>query len=673
MNNTYGNRLKKYQKIQKKNSQEIKSIFPLNQYIRDKIKPNNPRGLNKIEVNRRDIFHLSKNSNPLFYSYNRSQLSNSKYEYNKNNMNKISNHSLYDSNKKKIINPEINNHNFVQFKSEHLNKNNYREVNNKRNLTLFTMNNFYRAYNSNENYKVDRRIKNGEEYIIKKRINNTFQRNYNNENTFGNHYLAYSTNLNNYRDNNFNYININVNKSLNFKKYNDSKNSPSIEYKNFDYKVNNYNKNNYIKKSDIEKYNTTTSKTQYTHYLKRYMTNNYFLTENNEEKNSNINNRYESHSPSYINQKIIKSPNINRRNDQYISNKNMNKANTNINNNLKKNELLLLIKLNIENKNKENLSRIKSIIEKSSNNHNFYQLDLKKDMISNKINESTGKKEKNNIIKKRSCNLSMFKKKKIKFYSREEKKEDNFNGDINRDGMIYENNFFATSPINLNKKNKPNLLINNRVKDNNKIQSLVASYNSFINKEKEDDFRSTSRQKISVNKLSRRETQHTSYLNNNKDLKNLKIKLYKRKKIDIKHINNDNNDTISLSYSKEQNLSNSFKNKDNGEIYLPLSIENFNIQYNIYNKKLVINDNNLNNENKFNKNNIINIEDDDDYQLTKEIILLKRGLSKNSELKNEIKKKLKELRPKRIYQLSLLGNKNVYKKKISNYKINLKF
>ena len=129
-----------------------------------------------------------------------------------------------------------------------------------------------------------------------------------------------------------------------------------------------------------------------------------------------------------------------------------------------------------------------------------------------------------------------------------------------------------------------------------------------------------------------------------------------------------------MSYSKEQNLSLLSKNKKNEErsIILPFFVEQFSIYYNKYNKKLVITEKTSFNENKYNKkNNNISIEsEDDNYLLTKEIILLKKGLAKKSELSKDIKKQLRELRPERISQISLFGytSKKIYRKKTSNFK-----
>ena len=190
---------------------------------------------------------------------------------------------------------------------------------------------------------------------------------------------------------------------------------------------------------------------------------------------------------------------------------------------------------------------------------------------------------------------------------------------------------------------------------------MVASYNLYMEKENNNN----KIKKNSENKISTKETEQTSYLYTNKD------KIFKKKKTYKKNIelNNNNEDTISLSYSKERNLSISSGEKKNEEISisLPFLVENFNVQYNIYNKKLIIDEKNkMEYNNK--KSNINNDSEDDDYQLTKEIILLKKGLSKKNELNNIIKKKLREIIPERNYKLTLFGNKKLYRKKMKIYK-----
>ena len=129
---------------------------------------------------------------------------------------------------------------------------------------------------------------------------------------------------------------------------------------------------------------------------------------------------------------------------------------------------------------------------------------------------------------------------------------------------------------------------------------------------------------------------------------------------------------MSLNSKKERN------NDDIEEhsISFPFFIENFNIIYNKKSKRLIINDNEKDIDNKCLKNNDNdndNDSDEDYYQLTKEILLLKKGLAKKNELSKEIKRKLKDIRPQRIYQLSLIGSKGIYKKKRGNYKQNNHF
>ena len=329
-------------------------------------------------------------------------------------------------------------------------------------------------------------------------------------------------------------------------------------------------------------------------------------------------------------------------------NNNINKTNKSIKeDNLKS---IMPIKLNIECTTKEKLSRLKRIIEQSSTNHNFYQIEFPQN-LQNKNNKKSTDKNKNMYDIEEINKNTIFKKKKIEVLNKENKEEK-----INN--KHYENNFLVTSPINIKNKHK-NIINNNKIKDNNQIQSMVASYNLNIQKENNN-------KKNSENKISTKETEQTSYLYTNKDKTFKKKKTYKKKNIEL---NNNNEDTISLSYSKERNLSISSGEKKNEDISisLPFLIENFNVQYNIYNKKLIIDEKNtIGYNNK--KNNENNDSEDDDYQLTKEIILLKKGLSKKNELNNVTKKKLREIIPERNYKLTLFGNKKIYKKKMRCYK-----
>jgi hypothetical protein len=125
---------------------------------------------------------------------------------------------------------------------------------------------------------------------------------------------------------------------------------------------------------------------------------------------------------------------------------------------------------------------------------------------------------------------------------------------------------------------------------------------------------------------------------------------------------NNNDDTISLSYSKEQNIS-FFSKKivpNEKSLFLPFLIEQFFLYYNKLTKDLIITD-----KNKKNKE-INNESDDDDYQLTKEIILLKRGLTAKSELSKKLMKKMRQMRMQRVCNMNLFGNKKIYKKKMSS-------
>ena len=122
MKNSYGSRLRKNNKMREKNIEEkIKNVYPLSHYINNGKRLNINSGFNKVEVKKRGIHYINQNSNLLLNSYNQSSdylknknynNSNCKTEY--NTINRMNNHSLFDSNKQKIINPQ-NNNNYVEF------------------------------------------------------------------------------------------------------------------------------------------------------------------------------------------------------------------------------------------------------------------------------------------------------------------------------------------------------------------------------------------------------------------------------------------------------------------------------------------------------------------------------------------------------------------------------
>ena len=697
MKNSYGSRLRKNNKMREKNLEErIKNVYPLSHYINNGKRLNINSGFNKVEVKKRGIHYIKQNSNLLLDSYNQSSdylknnqtnknyyNSNCKTEY--NTINRINNHSLFDSNKQKIINQENNNHNYVRFISKNKkdkemeneyyfdrhNKeykyNNYRNTNINK-FPLCTLRSFYKSHEDMEKFDEFDKLKIGDNNKLNRRMNYIMRNNtYQKKDNFDEKSVS-----RNKRNHNITYCNYNSKEknSINYKRSNHIKNHPSLQNNR---NINYQNKINNTEVNRINDFSQRQSKNKYEkqniirNYLKRNYTDNNYLTENSEEKdiskkgNIFIVNRndikmksIEKYSPD---NELLNSPEFIKHNNKRdkVYNNNINKTNTN-SKILKEHKLILPIKLNIGDKNKEKLSRIKRIIEKSSTNQNFYQIDLHK-YFKNKVMKSID--EKNNKVTEK-INKPIFKKKKIKMYTKEENKDE---------GIFYENNFLVTSPINQTRKYKPNILLNNRIKDNNQIQSLVASYNLFI--EKDGNEKKNLNKNNNENKLSSKETEHTSYLN--KTFK--KKKVYQKKK----NINNNNvEDTISLSYSKEQNLSlNSKKERNNDDIEehsisLPFFIENFNIIYNKKSKRLIINDNEKGIDNKCFKNND-NDSDEDYYQLTKEILLLKKGLAKKNELSKEIKRKLKDIRPQRIYQLSLIGSKGIYKKKRGNYKQNNHF
>ena len=570
MKNLYCNRLRKNK--DKEITLDSKSSFPLKQYISIGNKLNSLTDIVKIGVNRSEYFKYNKNSNTsnnLIKSYNQSGVYMQNYQ--NKNKSRCNNHSLYDSNKQKLINIE-NTRNYVRFESNNLDK----EKNNKK----YHLSSNNSIYNSIKNKNIHNNIRN---YTVQK----------------------------NYFNNNITNINYNI-KIQNFTK----KNSPNISLHTINFNTTSTKNNKYLShiKNDImqnrnylsslkKNYNFTEineskkKKTQknINHQKNQSIQRN--LTENIYKKEKDKNQNKEIHSPSIVKTQIF----TNLKNER--NNTTNNKTNINIYNlNEEKFKINLPIKLNIEDINKEKLSRLKRIIEKSSTNLNFY-----KNSISKNFFEKNEKSLEKNIKLKKGKTPYIFKKKKISSI----KKEENKNQKIS-------NNISIKSP---NKKmnKKKNLILSTQLYNNTNYK-----FESIMN------------------------TQKTSYKNTDY---NAEIKNQILKKNEINNGNND--DTISLSYSKEQNISIISKRNNINEknLFIPFSIEQFYISYDKRNKSLKINDKNI-------------------YQLAKEIILLKRGLAKKNELSNELRKKMKNMRMQRIYTLNLLGNHRVlYRKKTSNYKL----
>ena len=597
MKHLYCNRLRKNKDIDINNNS--KSSFPLKQYINNGNRLNSFSGLNKIGVNRSENFNYLNRSNNLVKSYNQSGPYMQNYK--SKNTSKCNNHSLYDSNKQQIINIE-NCHNYIRFESNNLEKIN--KIN--KNYYLSTNNSIYNSI-KNKNTKNSNNNNNIRNY--------TFQKNYFNNNITNINYNIKIQNFTNKKNNNNNSIaTINYSNSNKNNKYINNINNKAIQNRNY---LSSLKKNyNFTEINDTKKIKTPS---EIKHQKKEPIQRN--LTENNYTKEKENNKDKESRSTSLIKTQIFNNTKKDRIN-------NTNKTNTHIYDfKEQKFKINLPIKLNIEDINKEKLSRLKRIIEQGSTNLNYYKMEISKNFFEN--NEKT--QGKNTKVKKGKSQY-IFKKKKINMIKKEECKE----GDIKNKEQKQSNNFFNKSPIKKTNKNK-NLILKTQFKNtniNNKFQSAMNSHNLFIQNGK------------------------------NKNTENNKEKKHQRVKGNDINNNSINDDTISLSYSKEQNISFFSKKMNINEknLFLPFSIEQFNIYYNNINKNLIINDKN-------NKKIANNESDDDDYQLTKEIILLKRGLAKKSELSTELRKKIRNMKTQRIYTLNLLGNKKVYRKKTSNYKI----
>ena len=545
-----------------------------------------------------------------------------------NNLNMINNHLLFDSNKQRII--KTDDSNYVRFISNNKKKR-YKKYTNLKNennqQTALTTN--YLAFNSNKNLNNEDKYEKAINFIKNYSRNNTTNNSRNNTINNNATISIFQKTYNNYNYKKENLKDKRINKSLNICTCNSNNiKIPVIQQRNH-YIYNISNIKTEVSSNDYSPNHSQSANKNFKHnYIKTDLNDNNYLNETNKKIN------------------IIKTRNRNRN----VSTKQTSSVisqiyscSDTINNNMKNNQLerktsknkdnlSITIKLNIENVNKEKLSRIKRIIEKNLKNYNAYQVGSPKANLANKPNKSV---EKRNIVKKDKeiDEKFIFKKKKIMSLKIENLKEKN-----NEDTHFPKNMF-------------------HKIKDNNKIHSSVAANNPFSHKKNNDilnklKINETDKDRNEIRQNNNNNNAYTSYMNNlNKNNDN----------------NNNNEDTMTLSYSKENNISISSKSKKNS-LVLPLFVEKFNINYDVYNKQLIINDKSCFKEDKNNKRN--NDFDDDDYLLTKEILLLKKGLAKKSELNNEMKRKLKELRPVKIVNFSLfeVGHKKIYMKKTTNYK-----
>ena len=582
------------------------------------------------KINKREF---NKNSSNNSFSKSNNYLMN----YQSNKISHQNNHLLFDSNKQRIINPGYNN--FVQFKPSNKKKRNIKYTNIK-NYGKISLKSIFlnKENNANNEDKYIKTINNLKRYSRKNTINDSRNKTYNNNNlTFSYHQKTYN-NYSNKKEKS-------ANNSLNTCNcYNHIK-IPSIQHRNhYVFNISN-NKTKGSSNDYSPNHSQSTKKNLKSNYLKNIIVNdnnNNKLNEtnknNNNKINSNVNNEKtlsKKNTLSFMT-KIYGSPKtINNNNTR---NK-LNLIDNTIINNSNKYKLEIPMILNIKNTSKEKLSRIKRIIEKSATNHNSQQLlDFLKNNSGNRTIKSVDKK---NIIK-REKDISkkyIFKKKKIMSLKEKDK-----------EGLYLQNK----------NHQKNNLILSKIIKTNtNQIQSSVASYNLFVHKKNNN----------LSEKLNTRENDKDHNNSNNLNNTRRNIVYY----TDIYNMNNNTlEDTINLSNSKKFNISISSKNKKNEEksIALPFITEQFNLYYNIHNKKLIINDKNFCNDTCNKKNNINHDSDDEEYLLTKEILLLKKGLAKKNELSKEIRRKMRHCRIKRIAEFSLYGNgaKKIYKKKTGNYK-----
>ena len=599
MKNIYFNRLQK--KRNKENNNSDQTTIPLKQYINNGNRLNSFSGLNKIGVNRSSNFkNENKSNNNLINSYNQSIIYLPNYK-NRNDL-RHNNHSLFDSNKQQIINIDENN-NYIRFESYNIEK----EKENKnrhlsRNNSIFNSSNNNNSKNIGKNYSYQKNYFNNNITNINYNINIqnfTVKKNNNNTSNDSNNNIYYSNN-NNKTNKYISHIKDDLsNKSNNFSNYKNNYNFTEINYTN---KNKNKNETNIVVKNKRKE------------PMKRNLTENNHLKRKCKESEKDKDKEKNTCSSSIIKLQVY---NLKQEKKEPINNKKVN--------NIREINNKLPIKLNIEDINKEKLSRLKRIIEQGSTNIKNYKMEISKNLVENNAktpNKTYNKKKVNNT-------QYIFKKKKINVIKKEESKE----GNININPQKIDNNYLTKSSI--KNTNKRPLILNAQLQQTNyKIKSGLKTNNYFLHKEKKNV-------KPEINKENKYQgIKYNEMVNNN----------------------NNNDDTISLSYSKEQNIS-FFSKKivpNEKSLFLPFLIEQFFLYYNKLTKDLIITD-----KNKKNKE-INNESDDDDYQLTKEIILLKRGLTAKSELSKKLVKKMRQMRIQRVCNMNLFGNKKIYKKKMSS-------
>ena len=600
MKNIYFNRLQK--KRNKENNNSEQTTIPLKQYINNGNRLNSFSGLNKIGVNRSSNFkNENKSNNNLINSYNQSIIYLPNYK-NRNDLRR-NNHSLFDSNKQQIINIDENN-NYIRFESYNIEK----EKENKnrhlsRNNSIFNSSNNNNSKNIGKNYSYQKNYFNNNITNINYNINIqnfTVKKNNNNTSNDSNNNIYYSNNNNNKTNKYISHIKDDLsNKSNNFSNYKNNYNFTEINYTN---KNKNKNETNIVVKNKRKE------------PMKRNLTENNHLKRKCKESEKDKDKEKYTRSSSIIKLQVY---NLKQEKKEPINNKKVN--------NIREINNKLPIKLNIEDINKEKLSRLKRIIEQGSTNIKNYKMEISKNLV-----ENNAAKTPNKTYNKKKVNNTqyIFKKKKINVIKKEESKE----GNININPQKIDNNYLTKSSI--KNTNKRPLILNAQLQQTNyKIKSGLKTNNYFLRKEKNV--------KPEINKENK----------------------YQRIKYnEMMDNNNNNDDTISLSYSKEQNIS-FFSKKivpNEKSLFLPFLIEQFFLYYNKLTKDLIITD-----KNKKNKE-INNESDDDDYQLTKEIILLKRGLTAKSELSKKLMKKMRQMRMQRVCNMNLFGNKKIYKKKMSS-------
>ena len=585
----------------------------------------------------------------------------------------ISNYSLYDSNKRQIINKENTAVRFCGRKSEIIPINKIfpkkivispQRIRENNKLLFNNSNNYFSVKeNNNDNIiKNDKKLQNENLYNQRyKNINiNTLSTSLSNNNIKSNQdvesikYLLSENNINN------NYIpknNVLLSKSTNFIKNLSNKNC------NKRYIFDTKNKTNSIFSSAKIKniFHPENIKVSLDNLLISSSENsgnhNKCLTERNISIPTFINCSPQKNRKMLI-YKFSPSTNISNRNKLICINRTPSNyiTNNNIFIKLKDNPM----KLNIDTNDKDKLSRIKKILEKGLDRNEIKE---------NPIEQNTYQKEElNNDIKNKNNNNNKitFGKKIIK-HQKKNLKKINYSTYQNIVSKFQKTKripprYITKNIFNLeNKDNTKNIIADSEKYNNNKLIEIKAT-NTMNNKIL---YKNTNQFQI-------------------KKCIRMKENNFNRKIIDTKNDNVNENkkhkdldaNTISLSNSKiNDSITQKKSENDQNSIRIPFFIENFSIEFNSKNKILSIVGIKKYVNNNFSQKKLKNTVDDseDEFQLTKEIQLLKNTLTTRKDIATKLIKIIKSLKITKGFQTTILSTKNKNKSKTKYYKMNFYF